>query len=158
MAKVYSTVNVAEPTRRPVIGASSSRPNKARQPTSAAPGAEISAQPMRRIQLGSGCGGGGGAMACTWAASNSRNARFSSRRRRVCASSTGAVASGSVVLSCCVAKGSGGVAVMGLKNIDTKRCDGNYEGSGKDLKRGIAWKKCGLVRIGCGGGLDDAKK
>jgi hypothetical protein len=47
---------------------------------------------------------------------------------------------------------------MGLKNIDTKRCDGNYEGSGKDLKRGIAWKKCGLVRIGCGGGLDDAKK
>jgi len=46
---------------------------------------------------------------------------------------------------------------MGLKNIDTKRCDGNYEGSGKDLKRGIAWKKCGLVRIGRGGGLDDAK-
>lgn len=46
----------------------------------------------------------------------------------------------------------------GLKNIDTKRCDGNYEGSGKDLKRGIAWKKCGLVRIGRGGGEKAAKK
>lgn len=85
MASVYSTVNVAEPTRRPVIGAASSPPSKLRQPTSAAPGAEISHQPRRRSQLG----GGGGRAAVTWAASNSRNARFSSRKRKVCAS-TGA--------------------------------------------------------------------
>ncbi|KAG1436657.1 hypothetical protein G6F57_020568 [Rhizopus arrhizus] len=71
--------------RRPVMGAASSRPNRARQPTSAAPGAEISHQPLRRRQPGAGAG----RAACTWAASNSRNARFSSRRRNVCAS-TGA--------------------------------------------------------------------
>ncbi len=131
------TVKVAEPTRRPVnVGASSSRPNKARQPWRGA--WQISAQPMRRVYSSARAAG---TMAVQWPAPG-RPSEFSTTRpvlftrtRRVRASSTGAVASGSVVLSCCALRKRirwrGG---HGAENIDTKQLRAIVRGSSKYLK------------------------